>query len=80
MDAVFKHQSLPEHPNFYIHAPSRTDSSAAPAGGDTMMVLVPVGHETNQAQNWSGIVKKAREDVLSRLGQAGVGSCRPRVP
>ena len=41
---IFKKKSMPENPNFYIHAPVRLDPSMAPAGHDTWYVAVPVGH------------------------------------
>ncbi|EJT99290.1 phytoene desaturase [Dacryopinax primogenitus] len=43
-DSIFKHNSLPREPSFYIHVPSRLDPSAAPEGGDSVVVLVPTGH------------------------------------
>ncbi|PWY96190.1 phytoene desaturase [Aspergillus sclerotioniger CBS 115572] len=43
-DAIFKRNEVPEEPSFYIHIPSKIDSSAAPEGRDAMVVLVPVGH------------------------------------
>jgi len=42
-DSIFESHTLPEQPSFYIHAPVRTDPAAAPAGQDTLYVLVPVG-------------------------------------
>lgn len=33
---------LPRSPNFYVHAPARTDPGAAPPGCDSVMVLLPV--------------------------------------
>ncbi|PWY65988.1 phytoene dehydrogenase [Aspergillus heteromorphus CBS 117.55] len=43
-DAIFKDNHIPDHPSFYVHVPSRLDPSAAPAGKDAVVVLVPVGH------------------------------------
>lgn len=36
--------SLLPRPNFYVHAPCRTDPSAAPPGCDSIMVLLPVAN------------------------------------
>ena len=33
-----------ERPNFYVHAPCRTDPTAAPEGCDSIMVLFPVAN------------------------------------
>ncbi len=39
-DRIFKEHLLPNEPSFYVHAPARTDPSAAPVGEDTLMVLI----------------------------------------
>jgi phytoene desaturase len=68
-DSIFNEHQLPEKPSFYVHAPTRTDDSAAPAGQDSLYVLVPVGHlDENNPQDWSALVDRARETVLTRLG------------
>ncbi len=46
-DSIFKRQSMPEEPSFYVNVPSRVDPSAAPEGCDTVVVLVPIGHLMN---------------------------------
>jgi phytoene desaturase (3,4-didehydrolycopene-forming) len=43
-DAIFKRQSIPSEPSFYVNVPSRIDPSAAPPGCDSIVVLVPTGH------------------------------------
>lgn len=48
-DSIFKRQSIPNEPSFYVNVPSRIDSSAAPDGKDSIVVLVPVGHLLNSA-------------------------------
>jgi phytoene desaturase len=72
-DRIFKDHLLPDEPSFYVHAPARTDPSAAPAGEDTLMILVPVGHlDDRSAQDWDALQSRAREAVLHRLA-ASVG-------
>lgn len=78
-DAIFKDQSLPHDPSFYINVPSRIDPTAAPEGCDAVIALVPVGHLLRsrgadadaddvdprlQEQDWARLVAKARETVL----------------
>lgn len=41
-DDIFRHGRLPDDPSFYACTPSRTDSTLAPPGCDTLYVLVPV--------------------------------------
>lgn len=72
-DRIFEDMTLPESPSFYVHAPARIDPSAAPAGQDTLMVLVPVGHLDESArQDWPALRERARSVVLRRLASAGV--------
>jgi phytoene desaturase len=70
---IFRGKSLADNPSFYVHAPSRTDPSAAPAGGDTLSVIIPSGHvDPRKPQNWSGLQHKARIAVLNRLKKLGL--------
>lgn len=70
-DRIFKEQQLPDEPSFYVHAPARTDPSAAPAGEDTLMVLVPCGHlDASHPQDWEALRARARTAVLQRLAES----------
>jgi phytoene desaturase len=72
-DRIFHDHTLPDEPSFYVHAPARTDPSAAPFGQDTLFVLVPVGHlDDKSPQDWEALKVWARAAVLRRLGDAGV--------
>ncbi len=72
-DPIFKDLTVPEDPNFYVHAPARVDPSSAPKGQDTLMVAIPVGHINDAApQDWDVIQKRTRQVVLQRLGEIGL--------
>jgi phytoene desaturase len=67
-DRIFKDHLLPDEPSFYVHAPARTDPTAAPIGQDTLMVLVPAGHlTTGTTQDWDALQARARSAVIHRL-------------
>ena len=67
-DSIFDEHTLPDVPSFYIHAPARTDVTAAPIGQDTLYVLVPVGHiDGNSQQDWEELIDRARKTVFERL-------------
>lgn len=88
-DSIFKRQTLPDDPSFYVNVPSRIDPSAGPEGGDAVIVLVPVGHllrskgnEDDEAsssagmeQDWPALVARAREAVLLTISQRA--GCEP---
>ncbi len=71
--SIIQHLDLPSNPSLYIHAPARLDPATAPAGEDTLIAIVPVGHldETGQ-QDWRHIRDQAREAVFKRLAQVGI--------
>ncbi len=72
-DSITRDQGLPENPSVYIHAPTRLDASMAPAGEDTVIGIVPVGHmSSNGDQDWAAIRDRARQCVLSRLQSLGI--------
>ncbi|HEX9135135.1 MAG TPA: phytoene desaturase family protein [Ktedonobacteraceae bacterium] len=67
-DRIFNDHLLPDEPSFYVHAPTRTDPTAAPGGQDTLMVLVPAGHlDAGIAQDWDALQVRARSAVIRRL-------------
>jgi phytoene desaturase len=72
-DSLIHDRGLPNHPSIYIHAPARLDASMAPAGEDTLIAIVPVGHMKNtEDQDWETIRDLARASVLSRLASVGI--------
>jgi phytoene desaturase len=79
-ERIFHDLTLPEIPSFYICAPTRTDPSFAPPDGDSLMVLVPVGHlNERQPQDWAALQARAREAVLARLSTLGLGDLSGRI-
>ena len=72
-DSIIRDLDLPANPSLYIHAPARLDPSMAPAGKDTLIAIVPVGHmSANGNQDWSAIRDQAREHVFRRLRTLGI--------
>jgi phytoene desaturase len=79
-DRIFRAHDLPAAPSFYVHAPARVDPAAAPAGQDTLFVLVPVGHLDPAArQDWTALKDRARRAVLTRLAAMGVTDLQPHL-
>jgi phytoene desaturase len=72
-ESIVQKLDLPTNPSLYLHAPARLDPTTAPAGEDTLIAIVPVGHldETGQ-QDWRRIRDQAREAVFKRLAQVGI--------
>lgn len=79
-DKIFKELTLPEEPSFYLNLPSRTEPGFAPADGDGIMVLVPVGHmNDSQPQDWQALEARARRFVLQRLAGLGMPDLESRL-
>lgn len=79
-DRIFEDYTLPDEPSFYVHAPARTDPAAAPAGQDTLMVLVPVGHlHDSQPQDWAALQARARNTVFERLARLGLDDLQAHI-
>lgn len=88
-DAIFKRQSVPSDPSFYVNIPSRIDPTAAPEGSDAVIALVPIGHLMKSRgtddepgagfplddAEWPALVDRVREAVLSTLA-ARTGGAR----
>ncbi|MGE5250993.1 MAG: phytoene desaturase family protein [Bacteroidota bacterium] len=72
-DTISRDQGLPQNPSLYIHAPVRLDASMAPAGEDTVIGIVPVGHMSADGdQDWAALRDRARQCVLGRLASLGI--------
>ncbi len=73
LDRIFKDKSVGDHPSFYIHAPVRTDPSAAPPGHDTLSFIVGAGHvDRKKKQDWDDQKKRTRMALILRLKQLGM--------
>jgi phytoene desaturase len=73
LDSIFRDKSVGDNPSFYVHAPSRTDPTAAPVNHDTISVAVAVGHiDKKYRQEWEKIREKARLAVINRLKLQGL--------
>jgi phytoene desaturase len=73
LDKIFKNHSLSDNPSFYVHAPVRSDPTAAPEGEDTISIIIPSGHYDEQYDhNWIELKNKARESIIARLKKVGM--------
>jgi phytoene desaturase len=73
LDRIFKDKSVSDTPSFYVHAPVRTDSSAAPDNHDTLSIVVGAGHvDKKKKQDWEDLKNMTRTAVIRRLKQLGL--------
>ncbi|KYG68739.1 phytoene dehydrogenase [Bdellovibrio bacteriovorus] len=67
LDDIFKRGKLPDDFSLYLHAPTRTDASLAPAGHECFYVLSPVAHLGNLKVDWSVEGPKYAEKIMNYL-------------
>jgi phytoene desaturase len=72
-DELIRDLTIPTSPSLYIHAPARLDPTMAPAGEDTLIAVVPVGHMNEHKEyNWQALITEARHEVFRRLALLGI--------
>jgi phytoene desaturase len=64
---IFDGPELPDDFSLYLHAPTVTDPSLAPAGCGTFYVLSPVPHLGNAAINWEQMAPVYKERIYGAL-------------
>jgi phytoene desaturase len=70
----------PERPHFYIQAPTRTDTSRAPKGHDTITVMVPINHiREEQPVDWNSYRNKLRKFIFARLKRIGIADLSQHI-
>jgi len=73
LDKIFKEKSVSKTPSFYLHAPAKTDPSAAPPGHDSLSFVIGAGHvDKKYNQDWELLKKQSRDAVIERLKQFGM--------
>ncbi|MEM9554557.1 MAG: phytoene desaturase family protein [Acidobacteriota bacterium] len=66
LEEIFDRKTLAPDVSLYLHAPTRTDSSLAPPGCESMYALVPVPN-LRGATDWSQAGPTLRDRVVERL-------------
>jgi phytoene desaturase len=79
---IYAGSSLPSDPSIYLHHPTATDSSMAPAGRSTFYALAPVPHLGNAPIDWAAegpvyarrlleiLEQRALPGLSARLGES----------
>ena len=65
---VFDGRGLPDDLALYLHAPTRSDPSMAPPGGESLYVLAPVPH-LGHGVDWPGAGDELRRRIMRTLEQ-----------
>ena len=65
---IFRRKVLPEDFSLYVHAPTRTDGSWAPPGGESLYILSPVAN-LRSGISWADMAPRYQEAILTSLQQ-----------
>ncbi|MBK9388731.1 MAG: phytoene desaturase [Bacteroidetes bacterium] len=80
LDKIFKEKSVSKTPSFYLHAPAKTDPSAAPPGHDSLSFVIGAGHaDKKYNQDWDLLKKQSRDAVIERLKQFGLADIEDHI-
>ncbi len=63
---IFHHKLLADDFSLYLHAPTRTDPSLAPPGGECFYVLSPVPNLEGEV-DWNGVKERYADTILASL-------------
>ncbi|WP_254453448.1 phytoene desaturase family protein [Siccirubricoccus sp. G192] len=78
-DAIYKRGEPAADPTAYLAAPSGTDPSVAPEGGEALYVLVHAPH-LRPGQDWARMFPAYRQVILDKLKRcAGLGDIEERI-
>ncbi|MCX5898117.1 MAG: phytoene desaturase family protein, partial [Proteobacteria bacterium] len=64
---IFTEKILPDDPSLYIHVPTVTDASLAPAGKDIVYLLVPVPNLDNPKEDFYQHEQRLRKIVFEKI-------------
>lgn len=79
-DSIIRDLSIPRNPSLYVHAPRQLDAAAAPAGEETLIAIVPVGHLSAKGdQDWTEVRDAARQHVFRRLRAIGIRDLEQQI-
>jgi len=67
LNQIFKEKVMPDDPSFYVHVPTVTDASLAPAGKEIFYILVPVANLEKNKEDISGYEERLRRIVFDKI-------------
>lgn len=79
LNDIFKGHTLPDDFSLYLHAPTVTDRSLAPEGGEAFYVLSPVPHLGRAKVDWDSIAGRYGDAILASLEHHLPGLCESIV-
>ncbi|GIX19787.1 MAG: phytoene dehydrogenase [Erythrobacter sp.] len=79
LDDIYKNGVVPEDFAIYLHHPTVTDPSMAPAGKSTFYALVPVSHMGKMPLDWDEVGPRLEKMILDELGRRLIPDIHSRI-
>ncbi len=79
VDDIYKNGVLPQDFSIYLHHPTVTDPSMAPAGKSTFYALVPVAHMGKMPINWDEVGPQLEKAILDEIGRRLIPDIHDRI-
>ncbi|MFM7348993.1 MAG: phytoene desaturase, partial [Erythrobacter sp.] len=79
LDDIYKNGVVPEDFAIYLHHPTVTDPSMAPAGKSTFYALVPVSHMGKMPLDWDEVGPRLEKMILDELGRRLIPDIHDRI-
>ncbi len=69
LNQIFKQKVMPDDPSFYVHVPTVTDTSLAPAGREIFYIFVPVANLEKNKEDISRHEERLRRIVFDKISE-----------
>jgi len=79
LDDIYQHGVLPRDFSIYLHHPTVTDPSVAPAGKSTFYALVPVAHQGKLPIDWEEVGPLLEKRILDEVGRRLIPDIHDRI-
>lgn len=79
LDDIYQHGVLPQDFSIYLHHPTVTDPSVAPAGKSTFYALVPVAHMGKLPIDWDQVGPLLEQRILDEVGRRLIPDIHDRI-
>ncbi|MET0180355.1 MAG: phytoene desaturase family protein, partial [Novosphingobium sp.] len=79
LDDIYQHGVLPRDFSIYLHHPTASDRSLAPAGQSTFYALVPVAHLGKLAVDWDEVGPQLARRILDEIGRRLIPDIHARI-
>ncbi len=80
LKAIFEGGEMPDDLSFYLHSPAKSDASVAPAGQDSVSIIVPIANlGLHTYDDIEGLKAKLKQIIFTRLTKEGISDFESHI-